>query len=105
MGFALQRGEFLWAKEITVPPVRDRSNLSTVSRKLEFIDPAEIACAIEQVVQASLGIDREDVPLAVLRIFGFLRVNEEQKISIDLVIENLLSKGRLKQNESHLTIV
>jgi hypothetical protein len=85
--------------------VRDRSNLPAASRKLEFIDPAEIACAIEQVVQASLGIDREEVPTAVLRMFGFLRANEEQKIYVDLIIEKLLGAGRLKQNGSHLLIV
>jgi very-short-patch-repair endonuclease len=104
-GLVLQRGEFLWTKETLAPQVRDRSNLPAVSRKLEFIDPAEIASAIEQVVQALLGIDREDVPTAVLRIFGFLRANEEQKIYVDLIIEKLLGAGRLKQHGSHLLIV
>jgi len=43
--FACRR-DFLWDPCMQQPPVRDRSDLSTASRKLDFVAPEEIRRAV-----------------------------------------------------------
>jgi very-short-patch-repair endonuclease len=104
MGAVVQRGDFLWTKQSRPVQVRDRRNLPASSQKIELIAPEEMALAIEQTVQASLGISRQEVPVNVLRLFGFVRTSEDQKMIVDLAIESLIARGVLSQQDEHLSL-
>ena len=95
------RGDFLWPPEMAGtpvrPPVRDRSQLPSVSRKFEYIAPEEIAEAALLVVQDALGIPFADVPHQVGRLFGFRQIGESSKVGVDTAVDQLLAQGRVWQ--------
>ena len=97
------RGEFLWKIGMEVPSIRDRSNLPNVSRKLEFVAPEEIQRAIVDAVGMSYGMNVDEVPTAVCRIFGFARVTDEMKAQVEPHVRALVKAGQLKINGQNLT--
>ena len=74
-----KRGEFLWKIGMEQPPVRDRSILPNGSRRLEFVAPEEIQRAIVDAVEVARGMNPDEVPTAVCRVFGFARVTDDMK--------------------------
>ncbi len=105
IGSVRRQGEFLWAKDMVHPIiVRERSSLPTASRKIELIAPEELILAIQQVVKNSLGIQKENIAGEVLKIFGFLRTTDDMRKAVDVMIDRLLTTGRLKQAGSHIVV-
>jgi len=77
-------------------PLRDRSELPDASKKLEFIAPEEIAAAIERVVADSCGMDKGEIPAAVLRLLlGFRRTTEGSQKLVTEVLDGMITEGRL----------
>ncbi len=103
-GAIRRQGEFLWTQAMTHPIVRERSNLPTASRKMELVAPEELAVVIEQVVKTSFGIQRESVGGEVIRIFGFSRTSDEMRSTVEIMIDRLLTNGRLKQAGLHIVV-
>ena len=89
--------EFLWHREMKVPPLRDRSNLPPSVKKLKYIAPEEMVLAIEKVVRESIAIQPEAVVPFVARIFGFTRVTEEMKAEILGMIGRTLQQQNIYQ--------
>jgi very-short-patch-repair endonuclease len=100
-----RRGDFLWSLNMQQPPVRDRSVLAAASRKLDLVAPEEIRRAILIVVQESYGIVPEEVPNAVCRLFGFARVTDELRTSVEPHRDALLREGHLALNGLNLVLV
>jgi Protein of unknown function (DUF3320) len=94
-GRFVARGEFLWRSDMTIPPVRDRSDFPQSAKKIEYVAPEEIHSAIEQVVRESYGIDRDDVATSVGRLLGFLRITDEMRSTIDRELDVVIAAGRL----------
>jgi len=68
--------------------VRNRAQVeSTTLQKAQYLPPAEIALAIEQVVKASVRIGREELIQQVCRVFGFARCGQELREGIGRVME------------------
>ena len=89
------RGEFLYWTEQGKVTVRDRSELPSASRKLEFIAPEEIEAAIKQVVSDAFGIDRGELVREACRLFGFRSVSGDMRQGVDKVVEGLIERGQL----------
>ena len=103
MGVVRRSGEFLWHPEMQEAPVRDRSDLPASSKKLELVAPEEIAVAIKRVLTASFGMEKTEVPAAVLRLlFGFRRTSEASQRGIEKVIDDMIAAGEISQNGSEL---
>jgi hypothetical protein len=98
------RGDFLWRVGMKVPPVRNRAGLPAVSRKLELIAPEEISCAILTAVETSYGIQAEELPGVICRLFGFARVTDEMEAAIQPHISALLKNSLLKLNGQNLIL-
>ncbi|MCA9960299.1 MAG: DUF3320 domain-containing protein, partial [Anaerolineales bacterium] len=96
------RGEFLWPVGMMRPPVRDRSQLPSVSRKFEYICPQEIAEAVLLIVQDALGIAVDDVPHRVGQLFGFRQIGGASKTAVLTAINALLKQGSLRQQGTEL---
>src|SRR5215216_198692 len=87
-GRVRRSGEFLWRPDMREAPLRDRSRLPDASRKLEFVAPEEIVAAIERVVADSFGMDRTEIPAAVLRLLlGFRRTTEAAQRRVTEVLD------------------
>jgi hypothetical protein len=95
-GWIEKRGKFLYIPDQTEYTVRNRLALPNASRKIEFIAPEEIQIAIQEVIENSWGIRREDIPLEVCRMFGFAQTSEQMRVSIDQQVERLFEKGVIR---------
>ena len=104
-GRVRRSGEFLWRTDMQEAPLRDRSQLPDASRKLEFVAPEEIAAAIERVVADSFGMDRTEIPPAVLRLLlGFKRTTEAAQRRVSGVLVSMITEGRLIEEGNHVSL-
>jgi very-short-patch-repair endonuclease len=77
--------------------IRDRSDLPSQFKKLEYVAPEEICAAIESAVRESYGIMYDDVPGAACRLLGFARVTEDMRSIAIKHINHLIDIGRLSK--------
>lgn len=94
--------DFLWYRGMTVPELRDRSNLPASVKKLKYIAPEEMILAIAQVVRASVAIPPEAAVPFVARMFGFNRVTEDMKAEIIGMIGRALAQATIYQEGDYL---
>ncbi len=88
-------------KKITV---RDRGELPNASRKFQLIAPEEIQEAIKLVVSESCGIERDDLPHATCRLFGFKKVNWDMQDEIEGIIYKMIERGELTDKAGSLVL-
>ena len=104
-GRVRRTGEFLWRPDMQQAPVRDRSALSDASRKLEFIAPEEMEAAIAKVVADSFGMDRKEVPAAVLRLLlGFKRTTGAAQRRVSEVLDGMIAERKLVEEDNHVSL-
>jgi len=104
-GKVRRSGDFLWHPEMKQAPLRDRSELPNASKKVEFVAPEEIEAAISKVVADAYGMDREEIPAAVLRLLlGFKRTTEAAQRRVAKVLDGMVAQGRLIEENNHLSI-
>jgi len=89
------RDGFLWRTDMTVPPLRDRSDLPQSSKKIEYVAREEIRVAIERVARDSYGVAPDDVASGACRLLGFGRVTDEVRAVIDTQRDALIAAGSL----------
>lgn len=88
---------FLWLPDMIIPVVRERSNIPSASKKLQFIAPEEILQAIQRVTESALAIHPDAAVPLVAKMFGFLRVTEDMRREIAGVINLAITKGVVKK--------
>jgi very-short-patch-repair endonuclease len=77
--------------------IRDRSDIPSQFKKLEYVSPEEICAAIESVTRESYGISYDDIPGAACRLLGFARVTEEMRSIAVKQIDSLITQGLLSK--------
>jgi very-short-patch-repair endonuclease len=83
--------------------IRNRSNVSSNSlRKPEMIPPQEIRAAILKLIDAYHGSTRQEIPLAVARLFGFKTTSSQLKDVIDSQVAKMLKKEMIVSDEGML---
>ena len=98
-------GDFLWHPAMQEVPLRDRSGLPDASKKLEFVAPEEIEAAIRKAVADAYGMDRQEVPAAVVRLlFGFKRTMAGTQRWVTEVLEAAIADGKLVEEGDHLSL-
>ncbi len=95
-------GDFLWRPEMETPPVRDRCALPADRRRIERIAREEIREAARMVVEASVGIAAEHLPVEVSRLLGWARITKTQRAPIEAVIREMVEKGELREQGEFL---
>ncbi|MBG8554454.1 DUF3320 domain-containing protein [Hymenobacter guriensis] len=90
-----QEGDFLWTPAMQTPPLRDRSQLPAISRKLAFVAPEELALALRTVVAQSFALPREAVFLPAVRLLGFARLSDDMRQQLEPIVADLLARGEL----------
>jgi len=103
-GTLRRSGEFLWLPDMEKAPLRDRSGLPDVSKKIELVAPEEIAAAIRKVVTDSFGMDRSEIPAAVLRVLlRFRRTTQRAQQQVTHVLDDMVRRGVLVQEGGHIS--
>lgn len=87
------KGEFLWAPEMEIATVRDRSKLPAAYRKLNLVAPEEIHAGIGQVVSGSISITEEEAVPLVAKLLGFSRVTDEMRQQLSEAIGKTIQAG------------
>ncbi len=95
------RGDFLWIPDMQVPIVRDRSELAF--KKIELIAPQEIAAAIRKVVEASYGMNREDLPQAICQLFGLSRATDDVKGQVENIVSRMIASEQLTEKGNQIS--
>jgi hypothetical protein len=85
--------------------VRNREHVQSPGLKRpEYFPPAEVRTAICQVVSRNVGVQKDDVPAAVARLFGFRTTSSQIREIVERQLERLLESGRLILNENRLFV-
>jgi hypothetical protein len=104
-GKVRRSGEFLWRSDMCEVPLRDRSEVPDVMKKVELIAPEEIAGAVENVVADSFGMDKAEIPAAVLRLLlGFRRTTEAAQRRVTEILDGMVARGELIQEGEHVSL-
>jgi hypothetical protein len=98
-----QQGDFLWENTMQTPPLRDRSALPAISRKLAYVAPEELARAVRTVVEHSFALPREAAYLPAVRLLGFSRLSDDMRQQLDEVVQGLLDAGQLEEQTGVLS--
>jgi very-short-patch-repair endonuclease/DNA polymerase III delta prime subunit len=98
------KGEFLWDPAMHEPQIRNRSSLSSVSKKFRYIAPEELVSGVEKVVREAIAISPEAAVSYVAKLFGFARVTEEMREDILAVINEALSRQSLQREGELLKV-
>jgi very-short-patch-repair endonuclease len=100
-----RQGDFLWHPEMREAPLRDRHRLPDTSRKLELVAPEEIEAAILKVIADSYGMDRGEIPTAVLRLLlGFKRTTDAAQRRVAEILDSMIVEGKLIEDDSHVSL-
>ena len=98
------KGEFLYWTEQGQITVRDRSELPSASRKLQFVAPEEIETAIKQITTNALGIELDDLFREVGKLFGFGTVSKDMRKRIATVTNEMIERKDLIERGSSLVL-
>lgn len=98
----VRRGEFLWSRPLQQVVVRDRSDLPSNIKKIEYVAPEELKTAIEMVVRQSHGIDSNEAIVETARLLGFKRVTDGVEEGIGRVLSGMINGGDLVWSNGHL---
>jgi very-short-patch-repair endonuclease len=92
-----QQGDFLWDNTMQQPPLRDRSQLPAISRKLAFVAPEELARALRTVVEQSFALPRQAVFLPTVRLLGFSRLSDDMRQQLEPALTGLLERAEIEE--------
>ncbi|WP_045687028.1 DUF3320 domain-containing protein [Hymenobacter sp. AT01-02] len=92
-----RQGDFLWENTMRRPPLRSRTGLPTISRKLAFVAPEELTLALRTVVAHSFALPTDAALLAAVRLLGFNRLSEEMRQQLEPVLRELLAAGKVEE--------
>lgn len=95
----LTQGDFVvkveQASNLAGIAIRNRANLPTAERKIEWVSPLEIRAAILKAVELAFTLKREDTVSAVSQWLGFGRASSKIANAIGEQCEELIRSGRL----------
>lgn len=98
----VRRGDFIWLPDMTTAPLRDRSELPDSSKKAERIAREELKEASVKAVSESYGMQRDEIPPAVLRLLlGFRRTTKGAPGMVSTVVDGMVDSGRLSEDGGH----
>ncbi len=99
-----RRGEFLWSRPFQQVIVRDRSDLPSNIKKIEYVAPEELAGAIEMVVRQAHGIESDEAIAETARLLGFRRVTDGIEQQIGAALSAMVNIGDLVWRNGHLVV-
>lgn len=100
-----QKGDLIWDPNMTVPPVRDRSDLDATEKKFEFVAPEEIRLALHKSVEIGFSLSEEDAISSAARLLGFQRVTSQAKLIFSNQVRLLIAENVFDMRNGFLTLL
>lgn len=97
-GLIRMRGDFYWAPDMQVPPVRNRAAEDAV-REPELIPLEEIAAAAELVLAKEFCLQQDALVAQVGRLLGFPRSGARLEQQFAAGVAELIRSGRARSDE------
>lgn len=100
-----QRGDFLWALNMSEAVLRDRRTLPNQMRAAELIAPEELELAVATVIAFGYGMAHREAISSAARLLGYQRTGDDLRGRFDSAIDRLLDNGRLETRNGQLFVV
>lgn len=78
-------------------PVRDRSILPASLKKIELVPDEEIRAALVEAITKAFTLPKNDAAPEALSLLGFQRATAKSREKVELVMNDLIEKGLLKE--------
>ena len=98
-----RRGDFCWLKGTNKVPVRIPQACDT-GRKINYLSIDELAEAMFQIANKSIGITQEDLYVSTARVFGFNRTGGNISNAMQKACEYLIETGRVKNSGGKIIV-
>lgn len=98
------RGKFVWPEGMVSVPLRDRSSLEQVDKKIAFVPPEEIAEALRVSVADGLGLTDEEATVEAARLLGFARTGADIRAAVSAVLTRCEQEGVFVRRGALLTL-
>lgn len=72
-------GDFLYLDESRSATVRNRAELATAERRIEYVAPEELDAAIKQIVRDGVSASEDEICTLVTRLLGFARTSQDMR--------------------------
>jgi len=100
----IRKGEFIWHPEKTEPQIRDRTELNTIEKKIEYVAPEEIRAALFKVVESGFSTSFDDAISNAARLFGLRRVTSQTQTIIRTQLHILIESHVLESRNGFVTV-
>ena len=92
------RDDFVWSNDMTIPPVRDRSQFENSLKKIDWVAPEEIAEALCCEVERSFTTTHQEAISGAARLLGFQRVTNAMHEVFAGELDALIQSRRLRND-------
>lgn len=106
MGRVAVNGDFLGtpgsSESFVAGFMRNRSELPSSSRRIDYVPPQEIRLAVITIADDSCGIGLGETVTHTCRLLGFARTTEAMKAYVEPIIREMIDKGILEERNGML---
>lgn len=96
---------FVYVDTTRTAQVRNRSALESPERKIEWVAPEELDCALLEVIKLGFSMSQDAAVSGALDSLGFGRVTANVASTMNARVERLLRTKRLTRQEEKLVVV
>ncbi len=97
-GLIVKKDDFLWHPAMDSATIRDRSGLTSASKKIAYIAPEEMTLAIVKIVSESIAVQPDVAVHLIAKLFGFSRVTEEMKKELLRILDLNVGLGIIRKD-------
>ena len=99
-----EQEEFLWLPEMATADPRDRSDLPSHAKKIEWVAPEELDAAVHFILKAAYGAPRQEVLREVGRLLGFARTTAQISKQIEKRVDAMIDRGEIRAASDQLHV-
>ncbi|MFV0152933.1 DUF3320 domain-containing protein [Empedobacter falsenii] len=96
--------DFYWVSTQQPQELETYRDNTIEKRTIEDIAPEEIAIAIQEIMDANISLNKEDLIKLTAKAFGFLKVGNQINNILDQVILSMVNQNQLLLNENRISV-
>lgn len=96
--------DFYWVSTQQPQELETYRDNTIEKRTIEDIAPEEIAIAIQEIMDANISLNKEDLIKLTAKAFGFLKVGNQINNILDQVILSMVKQDQLLLNENRISV-
>jgi hypothetical protein len=105
MGILKQKDDFVWLNDMAEPTVKNRAELDTQDRKIEYISSEELRIALMTAVRGAFTLSEDDAITLAGKSMGFARITPNVQTALREELETLKKEGLLASGDGRVSLV